>query len=204
MSREHRKKPDIIEAIKHPKIFKPLLGDLASWHSWIVWLKSVFGLLMDPAELELYRKCTGRTDQPQVLQRILCIVGRRGVSRESFPSLRYSSPASTTSRSTWLPASAGWFWLWLGTDYFRDYPEDLQRYREEVTGVNKRAGEDREKVNAEVHCRIEHIAYRDQLDFDKPVERVAAQTKLFAEDPGLYERYRAANTVRVGKVSMTD
>ena len=44
------------------------------------------------------------------------------------------------------------------TDYFRDYPEDLRRYREEATGVNKRAGEDREKVNAEVHYRIEMVA----------------------------------------------
>jgi hypothetical protein len=90
------------------------------------------------------------------------------------------------------------------TEYFRDYPEDLRRYRDEVNGVNKRAGEDREKVNAEVHYRIEMVAYRDKLDLNKPADRVAAQTKLFQEDPDLYERYRTANTVRVGKVSVTD
>ena len=67
-----KKKPNIIEAIRHPKIFRPLLGDLSTWHSWIVWLKSVFGLLMDPAELELYRKCTGRTDQPKGFRGELC------------------------------------------------------------------------------------------------------------------------------------
>jgi hypothetical protein len=89
-------------------------------------------------------------------------------------------------------------------EYFRDYPEEWRRYRDEVNGVNKRAGEDREKVNAEVHYRIEYIAYREKLDLDKPADRVEAQTKLFAEDPGLYERYRTANTVRVGKVSVTD
>jgi hypothetical protein len=89
-------------------------------------------------------------------------------------------------------------------EYFRDYPEDLQRYREEATGVNKRAGEDREKVNAEVHYRIEYIAYREKLDLDKPADRMAAQQKAFAEDRDLYERYRTANTVRVGKVSVTD
>jgi hypothetical protein len=33
---------------------------------------------------------------------------------------------------------------------------------------------------------------------------MAAQQKAFAEDPDLYERYRTANTVRVGKVSLTD
>ena len=45
-------------------------------------------------------------------------------------------------------------------EFFRDHPGEWQRYKEEVTGVNKRAGEDREKVNAEVHYRIEYIAYR--------------------------------------------
>ena len=48
--------------------------------------------------------------------------------------------------------------------------------------------------------RIEHIAYREKLDLTKPADLLAAQTKLFAEDPDLYERYAAANTVRVGKV----
>jgi hypothetical protein len=85
--------------------------------------------------------------------------------------------------------------------YFRDYPEDWQRYKEEVTGVNNRAGKDRERVNAEVHSRIEIVAYREKLDLDKPADRIAAQQKAFAEDPDLYERYRTANIVRVGKVS---
>ena len=59
-----KKKPDIIEAIRHPKIFKPLLGDLSTWRSWIVWLKAYSGS-MDPAELDLYRKCTGRQEPPK-------------------------------------------------------------------------------------------------------------------------------------------
>ena len=84
------------------------------------------------------------------------------------------------------------------TDYFRDYPEDLRRYREEVTGVNKRASKDRERVNAEVHSRIEIVAYREKLNLNKPADRMAAQQKAFAEDPDLYERYRTANIVRVG------
>ena len=69
------------------------------------------------------------------------------------------------------------------TEYFRDYPEDLQRYREEATGVNKRAGEDHEKVNAEMQYRIEMVAYREKLDLNKPADLLAAQTKLFAESP---------------------
>jgi hypothetical protein len=56
-----------------------------------------------------------------------------------------------------------------------------------------------ERVNAEVHYRIEMVAYREKLDLDKPADRLAAQKKAFAEDPDLYKRYRAANTVRVGQ-----
>ena len=67
-----KKKPDIIEAIKHPKIFKPLLGDLSTWHSWIVWLKSVFGLLMDPAELETLSKVHRQDRSAEGFQGILC------------------------------------------------------------------------------------------------------------------------------------
>src|SRR5215475_15220504 len=77
------------------------------------------------------------------------------------------------------------------TEYFRDYPEDLRRYRDEVNGVNKRASKDRERVNAEVHSRIEMVAYREKLNLDKPADRMAAQAKVFSEDPELYKRYRA-------------
>jgi hypothetical protein len=40
----------------------------------------------------------------------------------------------------------------------------------------------------------------EKLDLTKPADRLVAQQKAFAEDPDLYERYRTANTVRVGKV----
>jgi hypothetical protein len=47
-----------------------------------------------------------------------------------------------------------------------------------------------------VHYRIEMVAYRDKLDLYKPADRLTAQAKVFQEDPGLYERYRAAKTER--------
>src|SRR5262245_6534493 len=83
-------------------------------------------------------------------------------------------------------------------EFFRDYPEEWQRYRDEVTGVNKRADEDRERVNAAVDYQIVIIAHRDKLDLNKAADRVAAQSKVFAEDPELYKRYASANSVRVG------
>ena len=70
--------------------------------------------------------------------------------------------------------------------------------------MNKRAGEDREKVNAEVHYRIEYIAYREKLDLDKPVDRIAAQQKAFAEDPDLYERYEPQTPCVLARFLVTD
>ena len=73
--------------------------------------------------------------------------------------------------------------------------------------MNKRAGDDEcEGVNAELqyNYRIEMVAYREKLNLDKPADRVAAQTKVFTEDPELYKRYAASNTVCVGTVSLTD
>src|SRR5262245_63601058 len=83
-------------------------------------------------------------------------------------------------------------------EYFRDYPEEWQRYKDEVHGVNKRADEDRERVNAAVDYSIVMIAHRDKLDLNKAADRAAAQTKVFQEDPVLYEHYRTANIVHVG------
>src|SRR5262245_15947065 len=83
-------------------------------------------------------------------------------------------------------------------EYFQNFPEEWQRYRDEVTGISKRADEDRERVNAAVDYQIVMITHRDRLDLNKPADRVAAQSKVFAKDPELYKRYAAANSVRVG------
>jgi hypothetical protein len=64
--------------------------------------------------------------------------------------------------------------------------------------VDKRDSEERDAVNATVQFRMEMVAYRDKLDLDKPADRAAALEKVFREDPDLYNRYRAANTVQVG------
>src|SRR4029453_7808463 len=74
-----KRKPDIVEAIKNRKLFGSLFADLTTWRAWIVWLKSVFGLLMDAGGLEIYQKCTGRTEPPKGgVKEAYAIVGRRG------------------------------------------------------------------------------------------------------------------------------
>jgi len=73
------KRIDIIQAIKNPKLFGSLFRSLDTWRAWIVFLKSIFGLPMDQAEIEIYRRCTNRTDPPSGgFKEAACVVGRRG------------------------------------------------------------------------------------------------------------------------------
>lgn len=72
-------KPNIIEALRNTKLFGSMFQSLDSWFAWLVFLKAVFGLDMERSELEVYRKCTGRTDPPtDGVRESYAIVGRRG------------------------------------------------------------------------------------------------------------------------------
>jgi hypothetical protein len=88
-----KKKPDIIEAIKHPKLFGalPEFKDLSTWCAWIVWLKSLYGLPMDERQLSLFQKCTARTKPPaKEPKESATIVGRRGAGAVCRSSCQYS------------------------------------------------------------------------------------------------------------------
>jgi hypothetical protein len=52
------KTPDIIEAIKHKSLFGslPAFQSLDSWAGWLVWLKAVFALPLEAADLAIYRQ----------------------------------------------------------------------------------------------------------------------------------------------------
>jgi phage terminase large subunit-like protein len=74
-----KKKPNIIQAIRNAKLFRPLFGDLSTWAAWICWLKAIFAIPMDSVELDLYQKCTGRAEPPENgFKESYAIVGRRG------------------------------------------------------------------------------------------------------------------------------
>ena len=71
----------IIDAICHKQLFGslPAFSNLDSWTSWLVWLKSIYALPMDDAELAIYQQCTGRTQPPATQpSEIYTICGRRG------------------------------------------------------------------------------------------------------------------------------
>jgi hypothetical protein len=73
---------DIISALRDPDIFGKVFPDLRTWGSWIVLLKAIFNLPMDPSEYELYQQCTRRKTIPQKLKEVYIVCGRRsGKSR---------------------------------------------------------------------------------------------------------------------------
>src|SRR5262249_60801492 len=73
---------DIIQAIRDRRLFGGLFKSIDTWRAWIVFLKSIFGLPMDQAEIELYCRCTGRTDPPSGgVQEDGCVGGMGGGKR---------------------------------------------------------------------------------------------------------------------------
>src|SRR5437016_5769258 len=69
----------ILDAVAHPKIFRPWFKDEASWTAWRAFLAALYGLPMSDAELETFRSCTGRTTAPTTQAREAWLaIGRRG------------------------------------------------------------------------------------------------------------------------------
>jgi hypothetical protein len=79
---------NILDAIAHPKIFKPWFKDEASWSAWRVFLCALYGVSMSDTELETFKACTGRAVPPtaQAREAWLC-VGRRGGKSLSLAAL---------------------------------------------------------------------------------------------------------------------
>ena len=54
----------ILDAIDDPNLFRPWFRNQASWSAWRAFLAALFAQPMTPAQLEVYRQCTGRTEPP--------------------------------------------------------------------------------------------------------------------------------------------
>jgi hypothetical protein len=72
-------KPTIIEAMNSPEFFKPIFGDLSTWTTWQIFLKSCYGLPMTSDEMIIFKNCTGR-ENPNLegYKEIYSVCGRRG------------------------------------------------------------------------------------------------------------------------------
>ena len=70
---------DLVEALADPHLFGPWFEPRAHWRAWLVFLKTLFGLPMTPAEVETFTRFTGRTMPPTTAAReAWLVVGRRG------------------------------------------------------------------------------------------------------------------------------
>jgi hypothetical protein len=72
---------NIIDAITSRKVFGGLkpFKKLQTWANWMVCLKAIFALPLDEAELEVFRKFTGREAPPaEPFSEAFLIIGRRG------------------------------------------------------------------------------------------------------------------------------
>jgi hypothetical protein len=73
----------VLEAIDDQRLFGSAFRDLATWRSWLVFLRVLFGLKLDDDGAALYRECTGRTMLPsKAFTESWLVCGRR--SGKSF------------------------------------------------------------------------------------------------------------------------
>ena len=54
----------IIDVCRDPELFAGWFRDAATWRSWFVFLRALFGLPMSGTDRKLYKQCTGRDDLP--------------------------------------------------------------------------------------------------------------------------------------------
>ncbi len=72
---------NIVDGIRSPKVFGalPMFKHRATWANWMICLKAIFAVPMTAAELEVFRKFTGRQDPPAgPFSEAFLIIGRRG------------------------------------------------------------------------------------------------------------------------------
>jgi hypothetical protein len=69
----------IIQACQDPKVFGAWFEDEATWAAWFAFLKAMFGLNLNDAELAIFRQCTNRSAPvPGGYLDATLIIGRRG------------------------------------------------------------------------------------------------------------------------------
>jgi hypothetical protein len=77
---------NIIDSIQDKALFRPAFKDLASWQSWMIYLRALFGLPgIEGADSILFQECTGLNEPPtERVRESFVICGRR--SGKSFVS----------------------------------------------------------------------------------------------------------------------
>ena len=73
-----------------------------------------------------------------------------------------------------------------------------------MTAMEKLEAETRERVAKLIASKTEDVARRDNLDLHKSGDLVLAYSKVFKEDPGLYDLYRRVSSVPIGSTLLND
>jgi terminase large subunit-like protein len=69
----------LIDAMADPQLFGPWFKNAGTWRTWRAFLRALFGLRMNPFDLAMYRRHTGREKNPRSQAReAWLVVGRRG------------------------------------------------------------------------------------------------------------------------------
>jgi hypothetical protein len=55
---------NLLQACEDPNLFQPWFREPATWRAWFAFLRALFGLPLEGEDLDVYRRCTGRTDAP--------------------------------------------------------------------------------------------------------------------------------------------
>jgi hypothetical protein len=73
-----------VDLLEHPRLLGASFQPAVSWHAWGVFLRALEGLpITDPADLELFRRCTGRSTAPTMpaAECFVAVSRRAGKSR---------------------------------------------------------------------------------------------------------------------------
>lgn len=93
----------IIDALSSPVLFGalPAFRNLVSWRPWLVLLRAVYGLEMNPADLDVFRKHTGRsTPRPGGYPEAVAIVGRQSGKSAIAATVAAFEAATSRQRGT--------------------------------------------------------------------------------------------------------
>jgi hypothetical protein len=56
---------NILQAVDDPLVFARQFKDASTWQSWRTFLAALFGLNLDDAQRQLFKRCTGREQPPE-------------------------------------------------------------------------------------------------------------------------------------------
>ena len=115
---------DIVQALDDPNLFGPWFSG-PSWATWKAVLKGAFCLPMDADELKLFRGVAERDPPKHRVRELWAIVGRRGARTPSPAAIACYAAASSTTKTSCVPASGRRFCAWRST---RRRPSIVERY----------------------------------------------------------------------------